>query len=204
MTYANYILLVFAVYLMYYATNIVYDKYIKKGKTKLEEDEQIIDLEEGDQEVSQLVTEESIYPVEREEMEIDNHITISNNSNDKQEDEHIVDLGERDQKISPLVTEEGIYPIDGEEMEINNPITTPNDSNDKEGDEHIVDLEERNQEISLSVTEESVYPIEGEEKEIDTPITTPDDKVEMVVETQGIPLDLLLKEGKSMFEGINF
>lgn len=111
MTYANYVLSVFAVYFIWYSINFVYDSFFKKEKKKLEDEEHIITLEEENEEVSQLVTEESIYTIEEKKKEINNSMPIQYEFNDK---------------------------------------------------------------------------------------------VEMVVETQAIPLDELMKEGKAIFEGINF
>lgn len=85
MTYANFILWVFAVYFIYYSTNFVYDSFIKKDKTKLEDDEHIIDLGEENEDVSQLVTEESVYPIEEKKKEIDNLRPIQSDFNDKVE-----------------------------------------------------------------------------------------------------------------------
>ena len=46
MNYSNFIMAVFAIYIVYYAGNILYDTFIKKGKKREEDDEEVVVLDE--------------------------------------------------------------------------------------------------------------------------------------------------------------
>lgn len=46
MNYSNFIMAVFAIYIVYYAGNILYDTFIKKEKKREEDDEEVVVLDE--------------------------------------------------------------------------------------------------------------------------------------------------------------
>ncbi len=70
MNYSSYIMIVFAIYLTYYAGNILYDTFLNKNKKKVDEDEEVIvlnDQEETPQEVMEEEEEEPPQETEDEE-----------------------------------------------------------------------------------------------------------------------------------------
>lgn len=81
------------------------------------------------------------------------------------------------------------------------------DKTKSENEEQIIDLGQ--EEAPQEVTDEDIYSEEEKKKNMNKVITSTtegelSDKVEMVVETQGIPLDKLITEGKQLFADINF
>lgn len=80
------------------------------------------------------------------------------------------------------------------------------DKTKSESEEQIIDLGQ--EETPRKVTDEDIYSEAEKKKNMNKVITSTtdeiSDKVEMVVETQGIPLDKLITEGKQLFADINF
>lgn len=112
MNYSNFIMAVFAIYIVYYAGNILYDTFIKKEKKREEDDEEVVVLDE--------------------ETETPQEVSV-------------------------------------------------NDDEDK----------------AVNETHEQPSNEEEEEKEYISNVT-------MEIESQGIPLEQLIQEGKSLFAGVSY
>lgn len=67
MVFANYVITLFGIYVLYYAACLIYDSFIKKDKGKEEEEEQVLNIgdEEAPQEVEDYpyVTQEKKKPI---------------------------------------------------------------------------------------------------------------------------------------------
>lgn len=114
MNYSNFIMAVFAIYIVYYAGNILYDTFIKKEKKREEDDEEVVVLDE--------------------ETETPQEVSVN----------------------------------DDEDKAVNETHEQPSDKEEEE-----------------------------EEKEYISNVT-------MEIESQGIPLEQLIQEGKSLFAGVSY
>ena len=58
MSYSQFIMAVFAIYVVYYAANILYDAFLKQSKTNTEEEEEIVSIGEEEEEIPHKVVDE--------------------------------------------------------------------------------------------------------------------------------------------------
>ena len=82
MSYSQFIMAVFAIYVVYYAANILYDAFLKQSKTNTEEKEEIVSIREEEEEIPHKVVDEDFetgsYEKEDEKKESEqNYVSVN-------------------------------------------------------------------------------------------------------------------------------
>ena len=82
MSYSQFIMAVFAIYVVYYAANILYDAFLKQSKTNTEEKEEIVSIGEEEEEIPHNVVDEDFetgsYEKEDEKKESEqNYVSVN-------------------------------------------------------------------------------------------------------------------------------
>ena len=82
MSYSQFIMAVFAIYVVYYAANILYDAFLKQSKTNTEEEEEIVSIGEEEEEIPHKVVDEDFetgsYEKEDEKKESEqNYVSVN-------------------------------------------------------------------------------------------------------------------------------
>lgn len=76
MNYANFIMAVFTIYLVYYALNFLYDAFLKKEKTDKSEEEEVFTIGEDYEEVPHNVEEDFGITAQKKNEKIE-YVTVS-------------------------------------------------------------------------------------------------------------------------------